>query len=395
MNQSKKIFLFYKSLTNRGGAELLILKEYKYFKKLNYNVKIITYRFNKASLFAETINYNDLVVFGSSNNFINWLRLLFFIKKNSNGYYLVSSGRIEIFLASLFIKIKYSIHIHQPLFMSSRDKDKYSIFFKNKFEFMTKGNPLKENFNNIQKKIKIFEKIKINLQSILTILSYKKAHKTFVLSDYSKKEKKVLFGIEAIVEKGAIEETVFNYKPKKIFPEFKNVKFKFLTICRLDNTKRVDILIKACKIFYKHEKSFILVIGGVGPELKYFKNLTKKYNLEKNIFFMGFILEKDKLDFLKWADLFISIDSADYTITTIEALALGTKCLVSKERDITSKIVKTGLIYFTEPNAEETAKKIIKVIKINVSLNNKDLKNIFRDYTWLVYCKNILKHIIN
>ena len=46
MFQKKKIFLFYKNLTNRGGAELLILKEYKYFKKLKMDVKILTYSFN-------------------------------------------------------------------------------------------------------------------------------------------------------------------------------------------------------------------------------------------------------------------------------------------------------------------------------------------------------------
>jgi len=395
MSKKKKIILLYKNLSNRGGAELLVLKEYKHFKKLGYKVQIVTYHFNKACLFAETINYNDLVVFGSSNNFTNWIKLLIFVIKNNDSYYLVSSGRIEIFLVSLFKKIKYSIHIHQPLFMSSRDKDKYSFFLKNKFEILTKNNPLEAIFKTIEKKIGIFEKVRINLQSILTILSYKKADKTFVLSNYSKKEKKILFGIDAVVEKGAIEETIFNYKAKQILSKFKKINFKFLTICRLDNTKRIDVLIKACKKFYEYEKNFILVIGGNGPELKYFKQLAKKYKLEKNIFFTGFIPEKDKLDYLKWPDLFISIDWADYTITTIEALALGTKCLVSKEREVTDEIIQTGLIHFTNPNANETFKQIVKVAKINVSLNHKDLKNIFKDYTWSTYCKNILSHLLS
>ena len=57
MSQNKKIILFYKNLSNRGGAELLILKEYKHFKRLGCDVKIVTYKFHERSLFAETLNF--------------------------------------------------------------------------------------------------------------------------------------------------------------------------------------------------------------------------------------------------------------------------------------------------------------------------------------------------
>ena len=393
MSKKKKIILFYKNLVSRGGAELLILKEYKYFKKMGYQVSIITYHFNKACLFAENINYEDLFVFNSKNNFINWLKLLKFILQHKDSYFLISSGRIEFYLATLFINIKYSIHIHQPLFMSSRDKDKYSVFLKNKFVMMTKNNPLKDYFEKFEKNLNLLEKLKINLQSILTILSYRKAQNTFVLSNYSKEEKKILFNINAIVEKGAIEENVFKHKVKNVLPQFKNAKFKFLTICRLDNTKRIDVLIEACKLFYKHEKNFVLVICGDGPEIDNFKNLTKINNLENNVFFPGFILEKDKLDYLKWPDLFISIDWADYTISTIEALSLGTKCLVSEEREMDKSIIQTGLISFTKPNPQDTCKEIIISTKKEITVDIKKVKRILNGYTWRQYCQNILSHI--
>lgn len=395
MSQNKKIILFYKNLSNRGGAELLILKEYKYLKSLGYNVKIVTFKFHERSLFAETLNFNDLIILKANNNLLSWFKLLVFTLKYKKAEFIVSSGRIEIYLVSLFVNFRYSIHIHQPLFMSSRDYDKYSIFLKDKFDFLVKNNPLKDKFITTRNKLSIIQKIKLNLQSALTILSYKKAHKTFVLSNYSKKEKKILFNIDAIVNKGAIENSIFDYKVKKILPEYKLVKFKFLTICRLDNTKRIDVLINSLKLFYKYEKNFVLLIAGNGPEKNYFEKLVTKYNLNNRIIFVGFIDEADKYDYLNWADLFISIDWADYTITTIEALALGTICLVSNEREIENKIIKTGLIYFTYPDAQNTSESLIKILKQKNTLEKLNLKKILNEYKWDVYCKNLLTHIFD
>lgn len=285
MFQKKKIILFYKNLTNRGGAELLILKEYKYFKKLKMDVKILTYSFNKKALFAENIELNDLIILNSCNNFVNWFKLLNYVLKNKKAHYLVSSGKIEIFLISLFIKIRYSVHIHQPLFMSSRDFDKYSILLKNGYRILIKNNFLKEKFENIRKNLNYLKLIKLNIQAVLTILSYKNSYKSFVLSHYSKKEKKILFGIESTVVKGAVEKEIFNHKPKKVLTQFKNAKFKFLTICRLDNTKRIDILIESLNKFYVYEKDFILVIAGDGPQKEYFEKLVDQFNLKKKYFF--------------------------------------------------------------------------------------------------------------
>ncbi len=395
MSQNKKIILFYKNLSNRGGAELLILKEYKHFKRLGCDVKIVTYKFHERSLFAETLNFEDLIILKSKNNFLSWFKLLSFALKYKKAEFIVSSGRIEIYLISLFVNLRYSIHIHQPLFMSSRDYDKYSVFLKDKFHLLIKNNPLKEKFITISNNLGVLQKIRLNLQSILTILSYKKAHKTFVLSKYSKKEKKILFGIDAIVRKGAIENSIFSHKPRRIFPQYNSVKLKFLTICRLDNTKRIDVLIESLKLFSKYEENFVFIIAGNGPEKSYFERLVLSLNLEKKIKFVGFIDEADKYDYLSWADLFISIDWADYTITTIEALSLGTKCLVSSEREIEDKVIKTGLVYFTYPDAKNTSNKLLIISKQKDNLKKTDLRKVLKDYRWDIYCKNILNSIYN
>ena len=95
-----------------------------------------------------------------------------------------------------------------------------------------------------------------------------------------------------------------------------------------------------------------------------------------------------------WADLFISIDWADYTITTIEALSL-VQNVVSSEREIEDKIIKTGLIYFTYPDAKTTSKKLLMITKQKDNFKKTNLKTVLKDYRWDIYCKNLLNSIYN
>ena len=55
------------------------------------------------------------------------------------------------------------------------------------------------------------------------------------------------------------------------------------------------------------------------------------------------------------ADLFISIDWADYRITSYEALAMGTKVILSDETDTDEFLIKSSYLYITSPTIKDTA----------------------------------------
>ena len=125
----KKVVLFYKRLIKPGGAERLLLKEYSYFKKMGYQVKILCFEFNNLSLFFNDIESNDLFVLERKHELKNIFSLAKFIKQNNSCLFICNSGHVSYYLANLIARGEYCLHLHQPSFMSINEYDKL-VFLK-------------------------------------------------------------------------------------------------------------------------------------------------------------------------------------------------------------------------------------------------------------------------
>ena len=81
----------------------------------------------------------------------------------------------------------------------------------------------------------------------------------------------------------------------------KEYSFDFVSMCRLKNHKRVDLLIEATRriIDITGNTNIKVAIIGTGPEKKKLINLSRRLNLEDNITFFGFIEDyKDAVSIL-------------------------------------------------------------------------------------------------
>ena len=389
-----KIVLFYKVLNAPGGAERLLAKEYKYFKKFGYDVEIWTYSFDPVSLFINDksdINDINVIIIRGTTWVSRLLKLTESIKKNRDAVYLCSSGHIDIYLACTIAKVEYSLHIHHPEFMSFNTTDKYSIFLKDKFEEMLESNYGASRFRVIRSELTLRRKAYINVNAFVSIRSIKNAKKIFVLSNYAKKEKKRLYDVESEVLYGALEEDIFQYKGKSVGSEYDDYKYRILTIARIDKNKRIDVLLKAFKKFLSEEKNSILLIGGNGNDLPELKKLSKELKIDNNVKFLGFVPDDKLYDYYKMADLFASIDWADYRITSYEALAMGTKVLLSEETDFDEELVNCGYLHVTTPNIAETATAIKTALEAHCTIDKAELKEYLEKYTWENYFREILK----
>ncbi|KFI09641.1 glycosyltransferase [Vibrio coralliilyticus] len=384
----KKIVLFYKRLVEPGGAERLLINEYLSFKKLGYDVDIVSFDIKDEALFGEAIDPNDKVILGQQwyTAMRNYIR---YIKRNKNAIYLCASGFIEMYLANLFVSYKYSLHIHHPSFMSFNETDKYSIFQIKHFESMLKSNFGASRFKKIYQEMSLIEKIYINARAFFSILSIKKSEHNFVLSNYAKNEKNILFGIDSNVLCGALNESTFDYEPKKDFSEYSCYKHKLLSIARLDENKRLDELLAAFSDFIKIEPESILLIGGRGPELENLQKQTQDLGIEKNVDFLGFIPEEELFDWYSMADLFVSIDWADYRITMYEALVMNTKVVLSDETDADPFLCDSKYLYTTKPDKLSTLPTLSLALKEKPTISKSELKKYLKKYTWLNYCKEI------
>nr|WP_254230370.1 glycosyltransferase [Vibrio coralliilyticus] len=235
----------------------------------------------------------------------------------------------------------------------------------------------------------LIEKIYINARAFFSILSIKKSEHNFVLSNYAKNEKNILFGIDSNVLCGALNESTFHYEPKKDFSEYSCYKHKLLSIARLDENKRLDELLAAFSDFIKIEPESILLIGGRGPELENLQKQTQDLGIEKNVDFLGFIPEEELFDWYSMADLFVSIDWADYRITMYEALVMNTKVVLSDETDADPFLCDSKYLYTTKPDKLSTLPTLSLALKEKPTISKSELKKYLKKYTWLNYCKEI------
>ncbi len=180
----------------------------------------------------------------------------------------------------------------------------------------------------------------------------------------------------------------------------RNVHFKhnsILTICRLVPAKGIDRVIEALGLL-KNKIPFHLYMGGGLPEQGQSEEeqannervmaLIKKYKLEKNYTFLGYVDHNKELPAnYRRADMFILPSRFEpFGLTTLEAMACGTVPVVSNVAG-SKEIIIDGLNGFVVDTHDRKAlAKVIHNILTNTKLKKKISENaaftIKEHYSW-------------
>jgi glycosyltransferase involved in cell wall biosynthesis len=100
---------------------------------------------------------------------------------------------------------------------------------------------------------------------------------------------------------------------------------------RIHKKKGFDILIKSFADIHTIDNAVLLIAGEDEGALHELKQLVQELNLEKNVFFVGPIDGKDKVDFFIHADLFaLTSHNENFGNVYAEALASGIPIIASK-----------------------------------------------------------------
>ena len=139
--------------------------------------------------------------------------------------------------------------------------------------------------------------------------------------------------------------------------------------CRIDKQKDIDTLVEAYKILKeKYSIKEKLYIAGDGEQKERLENLVKKYNLEKEIIFLG--KQKNPYIWMKKAKIFIhSSHYEGFGLVLVEALicngmVISSDCPVGPREILENG--KSGIL-FSVGNKEKLVEEILKV------LNNKEI----------------------
>jgi glycosyltransferase involved in cell wall biosynthesis len=140
-------------------------------------------------------------------------------------------------------------------------------------------------------------------------------------------------------------------------------------IGRINRRKGIDFLIKAFYLVNKEVPNSILIIAGLDDGfLKECLNLVKKLNLSKQVIFLGFLTQKDKLSLMIDSNLLVYPAFFEiFGLIPLEAIMCNTPVIVSSDCGCGEVIQSLGLNSVVEYGSINSLKKIIIDI-----LNNYD-----------------------
>ncbi len=287
---------------------------------------------------------------------------------------------IYLFFATIFTPFNYVTCIYETPIWALGDHRQYALIYRKAFRKLRESSPTYRYFaNRIVPKPNLLKRLFVEAGALMEYLAVKKAKKVFAYSNSMKSEINEVYRKDAIVLRGGISEDMLTYKPKQDVKSALGISDKrmILSVCRLADKKRVDLLIKAFSKLGAPFADTVLVIGGRGPDEVRLKKLAEELNLMNRIIFAGFIPEDVLPDYYASCDVFAHPDWAEADITPIMALAFNKKVVWTTDMETPPSLAKSGLIFIAPPAPEDFAHALETALSAPI-VNRADLS----EFTW-------------
>ncbi len=137
-----------------------------------------------------------------------------------------------------------------------------------------------------------------------------------------------------------------------------------LYLGRASMEKRLDVMLKACKVLSKKEKGIKFVIGGTGPSEHHHMSLARRLGIADRVAFMGFVDGKTLPHLYAAADAFCMPSTFETQgVVCLEAMASG-KPVVGADYMALRELIKNGRNgeKFAPGDYTSCARKIEKVL---------------------------------
>lgn len=348
-----KVALCYDRVNKFGGAERVLLTLHEIFPKAPLFTSVYDKEKAKwAEFFPEirTSFLQKIPFLRNNHEFIPFLMPLAFSRFNFDEYELVISVTSE-FAKNINVRNKHICYCLTPTrYLWSHNKD----YLKNKY------------LKFLSWPIVIFLR-KIDFQAA------QKPDEIIAISTEVRNRIKKYYNRNSQIIFPPVDINIEDFKFK--------IKNYFLIVSRLVCYKKVDLAIKA---FNRLELPLIII--GTGREEKKLKKLAKK-----NIYFKGFVKEKDLYKYYKNAKALIYPQEEDFGITAVEAQMFGIPVIAYKKGGAIDTITtKSGIFFYRQDE-----KSLINAIKQleKKKFNKLEIKKSAKRFSNKVFKKEFLKTV--
>ena len=190
-----------------------------------------------------------------------------------------------------------------------------------------------------------------------------------------------------------IPNIVSNEFIKSSLPKKKiKVDFVFISICRLIEKKRVDILIRSFAELSKDVKGIKLKIGGDGSVKNQLIELADELGISKSVEFLGTLNREEVLKHITYSDAFVLASEYEtFGVVLVEALALG-KPVVATRCGGPESIVVPTVGCLVEKNSVEALTQGMRELYIN---KNKYCAENIRKYCYENFSEDAVVNELN
>ncbi len=149
-----------------------------------------------------------------------------------------------------------------------------------------------------------------------------------------------------------------------------------LYVGRLERRKGVKYLLQAYQLLEQDNSNTRLIIAGDGPDREKLELLADDLQL-KNISFLGYVSEEDKLDLLADADIFCTpaLYGESFGIVLLEAMATGTVCVAGNNSGYADLMKDTGALSIVNPRDTEEFGR-----RLGLLINDTALRNLWQKW---------------
>jgi glycosyltransferase involved in cell wall biosynthesis len=289
--------------------------------------------------------------------------------------------------------------LHGSFYQFPRELIKHSLKFRSRYKAIVNSDPVYQDiYSQTVIKANIFQRIKAEIQGVAYYSGVRKSRIVFVLTEKNRYEIGLLFHHDNIkVLHGAIPNELMDMECDTEVKQRLNLADRkvFLTVSLLWAKKRVDLIIGAFAKYLQGKDDAVLLIGGEGEEKEKLIRLAASQGISRNVIFLGHIPESQLNAFYCACDVFISADSADYDISTIYAIGLGKKVVVSVQNIFEEKVRQLKSIYPTFPTVDQYADSLRKAASDDQRTDPQILREAMKTYTWEYYFSSILSELAN
>jgi len=356
-----RVILFHGEIVNGfGGAERVSFELLRFLLKRKVDVKLYVFNLEKEKLvtykyFDEIKNY--IFEISNKHRITKIIKFRNIISQFKPDIVIGLYGSI-LCLSTFLLNIPYIDIIHGTMFWSNADVTKYSLIHRKIFGIIRNTIPGHKEFIEIYPKISLVQRLKLEVKAILDYIGVRKSKAIIVVTERVGWEVKIIYGKDSILNKGSIDGAIVNHKKKVDIKKIHDVDNKkiLLSVSRLEQRKRIDLLIKSFSLICDERNDIVLIIVGDGPNKQDYVGLVKDLKCDKHTMFVSNIEDDLLWDYYMCSDLFVFPGWTSKGLTLYEALALNKKALISSEgfeERFPKSIRKSKHIFLSSPTVTD------------------------------------------